>query len=329
MMQFLRHLLKLLEYYAGQIRYYGFSFVFKLFYTDVKIAYLQDVIYHKNKFEKQSEDEFSLYARRHDLIKSYLISKSKSDEKISLEKKKDNLTDPIWVCWWQGEDCMPELCKMCYESILKHSGHHPVILITKENVRDYIELPDFVLSKLNSGNFGFANFADILRVCLIAEYGGLWLDCTIYLTDNIDEKYFKREFSSFSFGEGRNNVFVSRFRWSTFFLGTHCGSDFFKDLEQMLLYYAKREKFFIDYLVIDYFIDILMERESYVSYLSYCDVNSELYSLQPLLNRKYDEELWSSLTNKACVFKLSYKENVCDDKGTFYSYMKNLANGLS
>ena len=21
---------------------------------------------------------------------------------------------PVWVCWWQGEDSMPELVKMCY-----------------------------------------------------------------------------------------------------------------------------------------------------------------------------------------------------------------------
>ena len=46
---------------------------------------------------------------------------------------------PIWVMWWQGENKMPEVVKICYASILKNAGSHPVNLITNCNYEKYLD----------------------------------------------------------------------------------------------------------------------------------------------------------------------------------------------
>lgn len=54
----------------------------------------------------------------------------------------------IWVMWWQGESGMPEIVKMCYNSIKANAGSHPVVLITRENYKDYVKLPEFIEEKI-------------------------------------------------------------------------------------------------------------------------------------------------------------------------------------
>ena len=56
-------------------------------------------------------------------------------------------TSPVWICWWQGEESMPDIVKACYRSVLMHADRHPVRLITEHNYRDYVTIPTFILEK--------------------------------------------------------------------------------------------------------------------------------------------------------------------------------------
>ena len=51
---------------------------------------------------------------------------------------------PIWVCWWTGEESAPPLVQQCIRSIRKNAGVHPVYLITKQNYREYVEIPHYI-----------------------------------------------------------------------------------------------------------------------------------------------------------------------------------------
>ena len=92
----------------------------------------------KTNLEKTEKD----LRAKHELIKETLkknywhiilnfidLSESK---KVSFINEKS----PIWVCWWQGEINMPNIVRICYESICANSGTHPVKLITKDNYSD-------------------------------------------------------------------------------------------------------------------------------------------------------------------------------------------------
>ena len=77
--------------------------------------------------------------------------------------------------------------KTCYQSIKKYAGRQ-VVLLTKKNVQNYINMPDYLNEKLKSGVLPLAIYTDLMRVALLEHYGGTWMDATILLTDEIPQE---------------------------------------------------------------------------------------------------------------------------------------------
>ena len=105
-----------------------------------------------------------------------------------------NSSGVIWSMWWQGEENCPEVVKLCWASMRKHCGSHKLIIITKDNYQDYVTIPEYILAKVEAGSLLLAHLADIIRVNLLAKYGGLWLDSTIFVAKEIPEEVFSMEF---------------------------------------------------------------------------------------------------------------------------------------
>lgn len=104
----------------------------------------------------------------------------------------------IWQYWAQGFDQLPEVVELCYASVDRHAGDYQVIRLSDETVRDYIDLPEIVYKRRESDPaFMIAYFADILRLSLLAAYGGVWFDSTIFMAGPIDERYTESEFFMF------------------------------------------------------------------------------------------------------------------------------------
>ena len=97
---------------------------------------------------------------------------------------------PVWVCWWTGLEDAPEIVKKCVDSIYRAAGKHPVHIITQNNYSKYLEIPSYIIEKVQDKRMCIANFSDYLRVSLLEKYGGLWLDATIYVSRNIPDDIF-------------------------------------------------------------------------------------------------------------------------------------------
>lgn len=95
-------------------------------------------------------------------------------------------TSPIWVCWWQGEAQMPDICKQCLCSVRHNAAAHPVIVIDLDNYAQYVDMPQAVVDKHKSGLIDYTHFADILRCMLLARHGGIWIDATVFVTRPLD-----------------------------------------------------------------------------------------------------------------------------------------------
>lgn len=93
---------------------------------------------------------------------------------------------------------MPPLVYSCYTSILRNAGTHPVHLVTMENYQNYVEIPEYIIEKLEKGIITWATFSDIMRVSLLARWGGIWLDSTIYLMKPLPNLMYEN--SSFLLG---------------------------------------------------------------------------------------------------------------------------------
>ena len=88
----------------------------------------------------------------------------------------------IWVFWYQGESSMPELIRMCYKRICMNANGRKVVLLTKDNIDDYVQMPSFIMEKVNKGYISFTHLSDLIRVSLLYKYGGTWMDATLLVT---------------------------------------------------------------------------------------------------------------------------------------------------
>ena len=55
----------------------------------------------------------------------------------------------VWVFWWQGISNAPALVQRCYKSVKDNLADWEIVLITQDNYQQYVELPDYILQKLN------------------------------------------------------------------------------------------------------------------------------------------------------------------------------------
>jgi hypothetical protein len=92
---------------------------------------------------------------------------------ISRETGAMPLPKRIWMLWFQGEEGMPWLVRRCYESWVECNPSWEVILLSDENLHQYVDLDYSSLSYL-----GKATVADLIRLELLAKYGGAWVDAT-------------------------------------------------------------------------------------------------------------------------------------------------------
>lgn len=102
----------------------------------------------------------------------------------------------IWQYWGQGFDTeLPELVRYCFDSVDRYKGDYTVIRLTSATIQDYVQLPKFVEDRLSQGDgYTWAIFSDLLRVALLAIYGGAWLDATIYLTGALPDYSLQGDF---------------------------------------------------------------------------------------------------------------------------------------
>jgi len=80
----------------------------------------------------------------------------------------------IWILWLQGWDRAPWLVRKCLASWQHENPGWEVRALDAGTLQRYIELPD-----LQGKDIGPATLSDIVRICLLREYGGVWVDATV------------------------------------------------------------------------------------------------------------------------------------------------------
>ena len=217
---------------------------------------------------------------------------------------------PIWVCWWTGEETAPALVKRCIESIRKNANGHPVHLITKDNYGDYLDIPDYILTKVEDGTMCVANFSDYLRFSLLAQYGGWWMDATMYCTRPLPEDIFKMSIFTCKGRTGPGD-FYSDYRWTGFCFGTHRGHVAVRFLQAAFDAYWKQNAVSIDYLLVDYLICLVYRKNPTVHRLMEAlpDNNLRRDDLQAAMNEALPaSKLDAVIQDDTILYKLSWRE---------------------
>lgn len=98
----------------------------------------------------------------------------------------------IWTYWEKLEGRpMPEYLELCFETMVMHNPSCEFIVVSEENVRDYV--PDLdprwfevYASDRNDPGLSIATRADYIRMRLVHEQGGIWLDADTVVVRNLD-----------------------------------------------------------------------------------------------------------------------------------------------
>lgn len=86
----------------------------------------------------------------------------------------------IWTVWLQGADEMPEDCRMYIDSVRKHNPNRPLEIVDLATVRQYVDIPEFILHRYEAGTVNAALLTDYIKFALLERYGGIWVDATVY-----------------------------------------------------------------------------------------------------------------------------------------------------
>ena len=204
------------------------------------------------------------FLRKHDFITDLLQAKLQSV--IDSFKQVDWSPEPaarteerlIWVFWWQGEDAMPDIVRMCCDFIRLRAGLGArVIVLSKDNLARHVVFPDFVMRKLDAGLITLAQFTDIVRVHLLHQHGGLWLDATVYVSQEIPDEVFA---PFFTIRHQRIVKYAALGRWTGFALGGQKGGVLFAFLSAAICKYWERQHLLVDYYLLDYLINLADRR---------------------------------------------------------------------
>ena len=125
---------------------------------------------------------------------------------------------PVFICWWQGADDLPEIVRACIGSIRKNLPQDKVCvrIITLDNCGEYVTFTDDIINKFNDGKISYTHLAEALRAELIYRYGGLWIDATYYIPEPIPADFFdNNEFYTLSFRQPLFGPDISLARWAT------------------------------------------------------------------------------------------------------------------
>lgn len=230
----------------------------------------------------------------------------------SLGDEKNPYRYCIWTAWLQGEEKAPEVIRLTIESMRRHSNGHPVIVISNDNIEQYIQLPSVIKRKYLSGIIGHAHYADIIRMMILSKYGGIWLDATMFLHEPIENRAFTSLFYSIGFDSDleTNEKFVSKHKWIVRIIGGCENSQFLSIISAMLVSYWEEHNIPIDYFVFDYIIEVLYQRnDSFRSIVDNLKKQKKFtYELSLIINEPYNEEIMNDMLSNDYVYTLSYRK---------------------
>jgi hypothetical protein len=113
--------------------------------------------------------------------------------------------------WLQGLQNAPYVVKKCYESWIKHNPNWEITFLHEENLEEYLKLDDIIAN--NKHALSKEALADIVRINLLATYGGVWADSTCFCCIPLDDwlrEYTQSGFFAFD-RPGRDRLISSWF----------------------------------------------------------------------------------------------------------------------
>jgi hypothetical protein len=103
---------------------------------------------------------------------------------IDPSERCERLHKVIWSCWFQGREFAPEIVERCLSSWEDRNPEWDFRCLDAASICRYVDLREYV--DLDRQQITAASLSDILRLLLLHEYGGVWVDATTFCNAPLD-----------------------------------------------------------------------------------------------------------------------------------------------
>lgn len=271
-------------------------------------------------FQQQTDSKYYDFSDKVILDFVQKLRKQGQIDDSSSEKKEVTIEFPkiIWAMWQQGEEQMPETVKASMKTIKDFAKRNgcDFHLLTNDNLEHFVTIPKDITEKYKKNELTAAHYSDIIRFTLLYQYGGIWVDATLFVSPYATVEMFEGDFFSLNhpptYPEQMERT-IGDFKWSGFFLAGQKGGDHFKHIRDLYIYYVRKYPIFIHYLMMDYFIlseyTSNPEFRSLVEKLPVFEPAERLWFLREHANDPFDEQEWEKLLKTTPIMKTTYKIN--------------------
>ncbi len=230
----------------------------------------------------------------------------------------------IWQYWHQGVENAPELVKKCLDSVKKFSAGYEVKVLTFDTISEYVTLPQRYYELLAQGKMKTAHFSDLLRLYLLRQYGGIWIDATIMLTAPLPQDLTEAEFFVMQKDiktDAAENVM------SCFFIRSRSNAVFLELIKSALENYWHDCDWVINYFMFEHIATLLMQSSAeltakWQTMPYYSAENGGI--LQTKLFDEFNETEFEKIKELTGIHKLTYKKSfdgAADN--SFYKFLVN------
>lgn len=247
-------------------------------------------------------------------VREYRRKNDKKNAELPKEQSKK-----VWLCWLQGIENAPQIVKICHRSLVKNLHDREIIVITSENYREYITFPENIQTKFEQGTITRTHFSDLLRMELLLQYGGTWIDATVLCTsDQIPEYMLNTDLFFYQMLKpGRDGNAAVMSSWFI----TACKNNPVLLLTRELIYhYWEHHNFMMDYFLFHDFFQIALEeyQDEWNRVIPVSNEHPHILLLR--FFETYENKMWQYIKQMTCFHKLSYKfsEEQTSREGTYY-----------
>lgn len=242
------------------------------------------------------------------LTYNYLMKKYKSiidNSNYKLGKKKENKT--VWICWLQGLENAPEIIQKCHKSVCKAFKGYEVIVITSENYKKYTNVPQYIIDKWEKGIISNTHFSDVLRIELLSDRGGVWIDSTVYCTANEAPKYLSESdlfvFKELDLNRADTTVIVA----SNWFIKANPNNPIVLLTRDLVRKYWEENNTLIDYFFFHLFFAMATHKynEIWEEIPIYNNINPHIMQFE--LKNDYNKDRFEYYKKISDFHKLTYK----------------------
>ena len=183
------------------------------------------------------------------------------------------------------------------------------------------------MQKFKDGVISYAFFSDIIRYQLLRDYGGMWIDSTIYVSSKIPTEWLLSPYYTMRMPKEKCPYEACEGNWTNFCFSGEKNNLVFCYVCDALEFFSERKSRIPDYVFLDYILMVgyrnIPKMKEIIDKVPYN--NEEIWALKSKLYDAFDIDKYFEITNLNIFHKLAhqviYPKKTDSGLTTFYGHI--------